>query len=206
MALAKRLHSIPSQASFDQKRPAPAQWRNITSLSTRERVRRHISLCQKAVSFGRVCSVEENLLMDVFCASFAQRHTRDWNVSTHCSPGSRSAATRWPGTLSGGEQQMCAIGRGLMSEPQLLMLDEPSLGLAPKLVDEIFEFSPTLHKQGVTILLVGQNINYTLQIFSYGLVETADHAKFPKSPDLRQLLIDRGSCATLRNRGRSTSK
>jgi branched-chain amino acid transport system ATP-binding protein len=74
------------------------------------------------------------------------------------------------GTLSGGEQQMCAIGRGLMSEPQLLMLDEPSLGLAPKLVDEIFSFVSDIAKQGVTILLVGQNVNYTLQISHYGYV------------------------------------
>ena len=74
------------------------------------------------------------------------------------------------GTLSGGEQQMCAIGRGLMSEPQLLMLDEPSLGLAPKLVDEIFEFITSIARQGVTILLVGQNVNYTLQISHYGYV------------------------------------
>lgn len=65
---------------------------------------------------------------------------------------------------------MCAIGRGLMAEPQLLMLDEPSLGLAPKLVDEIFEFITNIAHQGVTILLVGQNVNYTLQISHYGYV------------------------------------
>ena len=74
------------------------------------------------------------------------------------------------GTLSGGEQQMCAIGRGLMSEPKLLMLDEPSLGLAPILVDEVFELIRNIGKQGVTILLVGQNVNYTLQVSHYGYV------------------------------------
>jgi len=74
------------------------------------------------------------------------------------------------GTLSGGEQQMCAIGRGLMSEPQLLMLDEPTLGLAPKLVDEVFELIAKIAAQGVTILLVGQNVNYTLQVSHYGYV------------------------------------
>src|SRR5207253_7027317 len=74
------------------------------------------------------------------------------------------------GTLSGGEQQMCAIGRGLMSEPKLLMLDEPSLGLAPILVDEVFELIRNIGRQGVTILLVGQNANYTLQVSHYGYV------------------------------------
>jgi branched-chain amino acid transport system ATP-binding protein len=74
------------------------------------------------------------------------------------------------GTLSGGEQQMCAIGRGLMSKPDLLVLDEPSLGLAPKLVQEVFEWIVRIAEQGVTILLVGQNVNYTLQIAHYGYV------------------------------------
>jgi branched-chain amino acid transport system ATP-binding protein len=74
------------------------------------------------------------------------------------------------GTLSGGEQQMCAIGRGLMSEPVLLMLDEPTLGLAPKLVDEIFRLIGAIAQQGVTILLVGENVNYALQVAQYGYV------------------------------------
>ena len=65
---------------------------------------------------------------------------------------------------------MCAIGRGLMSEPQLLMLDEPSLGLAPILVEEIFGLIRDIARQGMTILLVGQNIHYTLQVSTYGYV------------------------------------
>jgi len=65
---------------------------------------------------------------------------------------------------------MCALGRGLMSGPQLLMLDEPSLGLAPMLVEEIFGLIRSIAKQGMTILLVGQNINYTLQVSQYGYV------------------------------------
>ena len=65
---------------------------------------------------------------------------------------------------------MCAVGRGLMSEPQLLMLDEPTLGLAPKLVDEIFRLVTDISAQGVTILLVGENVNYALQVSQYGYV------------------------------------
>ncbi len=65
---------------------------------------------------------------------------------------------------------MCAVGRGLMSEPQILMLDEPTLGLAPKLVDEIFRLVSDISTQGVTILLVGENVNYALQVSHYGYV------------------------------------
>ena len=65
---------------------------------------------------------------------------------------------------------MCAIGRGLMSEPQILLLDEPSLGLAPLLVELIFKTIREISSQGVTILLVGENVNYTLQVSNYGYV------------------------------------
>ncbi len=68
------------------------------------------------------------------------------------------------GTLSGGEQQMCAIGRGLMSLPRLLMLDEPSLGLAPLLVAEVFRIVHEINQTGVTVLLVEQNVRHTLEL------------------------------------------
>ncbi len=74
------------------------------------------------------------------------------------------------GTLSGGEQQMLAIGRGLLSQPKLLMLDEPSLGLAPLLVEEVFNVIQTINRQGVTILLVEQNVLYALEISHRGYV------------------------------------
>jgi branched-chain amino acid transport system ATP-binding protein len=74
------------------------------------------------------------------------------------------------GTLSGGEQQMLAIGRGLLSKPKLLILDEPSLGLAPLLVNNIFETIQKINQQGVTVLLVEQNVNYALAISQRGYV------------------------------------
>ena len=79
-------------------------------------------------------------------------------------PRLKERRTQVGGTLSGGEQQMLAMGRALMSEPKLLMLDEPSMGLAPLLVEQIFEIIQSLHKAGSTILLVEQNAQMALQI------------------------------------------
>ncbi len=74
------------------------------------------------------------------------------------------------GTLSGGEQQMLAMGRGLVANPRLLLLDEPSLGLAPKLVDQVFERIQEINRQGTTILLVEQNARMALEVASEGYV------------------------------------
>ena len=143
---------------------------DITALPTRSRVKRHLSLVPEGRQLWPGMSVEENLLMGCFLPSLRSRAHPGLERVYGLFPRLRERRHQMAGTLSGGEQQMCAIGRGLMSEPQLLMLDEPSLGLAPKLVDEIFQFITNIALQGVTILLVGQNVNYTLQISHYGYV------------------------------------
>ena len=100
------------------------------------------------------------------------------------------------GTLSGGEQQMLAMGRALMSKPRLLMLDEPSMGLAPILVQQIFEIIETLHKSGITILLVEQNAQAALSIADRGyvletgrIVTSGTGAELLKSPDIKKAYL-----------------
>ena len=143
---------------------------DITRQPTRERVKRHISLVPEGRQLWPNMSVEENLLMGCFLPALRGKADSGLTRIYDLFPRLKERRRQMAGTLSGGEQQMCAIGRGLMSEPQLLMLDEPSLGLAPKLVDEIFELIANIAHQGVTILLVGQNVNYTLQVSHYGYV------------------------------------
>jgi branched-chain amino acid transport system ATP-binding protein len=90
------------------------------------------------------------------------------------------------GTMSGGEQQMLAIGRALMAEPRLLMLDEPSMGLAPILVEKIYETVAEINRQGTTILLVEQNANYALEVSNRAYVlETGTVALTDTSDSLR---------------------
>ncbi len=109
-------------------------------------------------------SVVENLRMGSFVKS--ARKKRDANVERVFTmfPRLRERTNQLGGTLSGGEQQMLAIARGLMAEPKLLLLDEPSLGLSPLLVKNIFEIIAEISRQGVTILLVEQNVNQSLRI------------------------------------------
>jgi branched-chain amino acid transport system ATP-binding protein len=94
------------------------------------------------------------------------------------------------GTLSGGEQQQLAIARALMSHPKLLMLDEPSLGLAPALVDQIFELVASLHRTGVTILLVEQNVDRTLDIVDRAYLLNTGQVEAEGAPDELRKHVD----------------
>jgi len=109
-------------------------------------------------------TVEENLIMGSLTptAKAKRKQTLQWVYSLF--PRLAERRKQFARTLSGGEQQMCAIGRGLMSSPKLLMFDEPSLGLAPVLVQEIFRIVQKINQEGVTILLVEQNVKHTLSI------------------------------------------
>ncbi len=115
-------------------------------------------------------TVQENLKMGAFTRKEAKTIQKDMERIFDLFPILKERSHQQAGTLSGGEQQMLAIARGLMSNPKLMLLDEPSLGLAPLMVEEIFSIIREINQDGVTILLVEQNANIALQISQYGYV------------------------------------
>ncbi len=115
-------------------------------------------------------TVQENLKMGAFTRKDGKGIQTDLERIYTSFPILKERARQQAGTLSGGEQQMLAIARGLMSNPRLMLLDEPSLGLAPLMVEEIFRIITEINNEGVTILLVEQNANMALQIAQHGYV------------------------------------
>ena len=119
--------------------------------------------------FGRL-TVKENLEMGAFTCSDSRKNNENLERVFTLFPRLKERSKQVSGTLSGGEQQMLAIGRALMANPQLLLLDEPSMGLAPVLVEGIFDTIRRLHAAGTTILLVEQNARMALQVAGRGYV------------------------------------
>lgn len=115
-------------------------------------------------------TVEENLLLGAYLVKNKAEIKESMEKVFNWFPRVKERRKQFAGTLSGGEQQMLAIGRALMGNPKLLLLDEPSMGLAPIVVEEIFEIIKNIRKDGTTILLVEQNANAALQIADRGYV------------------------------------
>jgi branched-chain amino acid transport system ATP-binding protein len=157
--------------------------RDITEMPPFELVRHGFVLVPEGRGvFGRL-GVEENLLMGAYSRNDKSAIRVDLEMIYSLFPRLKERRNQTAGTLSGGEQQMLVIGRALMSRPKLLLLDEPSMGLAPVMVQKIFETILTIAKQGVTIFLVEQNAKLALEashrgyVMESGLITLSDNAK-----------------------------
>lgn len=137
--------------------------------------------------FGQL-SVAENLAMGAFARNDSAEVKRDLGRTLALFPRLAERSAQSAGTLSGGEQQMLALGRALMSKPRLLLLDEPSMGLAPLMVAKIFEVVRRIASEGVTILLVEQNARLALEAAGRGYV--MESGSITLAGDARELLAD----------------
>ncbi len=143
---------------------------DITKIPTDQIVKLGISQVPEGRKIFAPLTVKENLEMGAFTRNDKQGIQKSMERVFASFPRLQERLSQLGGTLSGGEQQMLAVGRGLMSNPQLLLLDEPSMGLAPILVEEIFQIIREINEQGVSILLVEQNANMALQVAHRGYV------------------------------------
>lgn len=143
---------------------------NLRGIWTHDIVGRGISLVPEGRKIFSELTVEENLRIGAYARTDRAEVESDLQEMFDLFPRLRERRTQIGGTLSGGEQQMLAIARGLMSRPRLLMMDEPSLGLAPIIIDTLFDVIQQINERGTTILLVEQNAQMALSIGHYGYV------------------------------------
>lgn len=156
------------------KRPSSGELRfgerNLLDMSVTRIVQTGISMVPEGRQIFPDLTVMENLRLGAYTRTDQDGVARDQERVFDLFPRLKERASQKGGTLSGGEQQMLAIGRGLMAKPSLLLMDEPSLGLAPILVEEVFRVIQEIHAEGVTVLLIEQNAQAALAIADYGYV------------------------------------
>ncbi len=163
--------------------------KRIDGRDTEKIVRMGISYVPEGREVFEELTVKENLLMGAYIRKDRTGIRQDFERVYGLFPVLKAREEQWAGTLSGGEQQMLAIGRALMNLPKLLFLDEPSLGLSPILVNEIFKIIRAIYKEGTTILLVEQNARMALAISHFGLI--LENGRFVMKGRAAELMEDR---------------
>lgn len=159
--------------------------KDITNVAPYHLVKLGISLSPEGREVFPALTVEENLRLGAYIKTDKQRIADSFERVYSLFSRLKERIKQQAGTLSGGEQQMLAIGRALMCEPKLLLLDEPSLGLAPNIVQIIFELIRNINKQGTTILLIEQNANMALSVANRAYVlETGNISMAGNAQDL----------------------
>ncbi|HWQ77778.1 MAG TPA: ABC transporter ATP-binding protein [Anaerovoracaceae bacterium] len=149
---------------------------SIKGLPAHERVKRGIIQVPEGRRLFPYMSVMDNLLIGSYLPQTRSKRKETLGMCFELFPRLYERKSQLAGSLSGGEQQMCAISRALMEQPKVLMLDEPSLGLAPVIVDKIFEVLITINKAGMTLLIVEQNVLASLDIATRGyVIETGEN-------------------------------
>ncbi len=144
--------------------------KDITKMSTRDIVKEGIVLCPEGRRVFPDLTVAENLVMGSYLRKDKESIAKDTAWVYELFPRMKERKWQLAGTLSGGEQQMLAVGRALMAKPKLLMLDEPSLGLAPLVIKDIFSIIKQIKEAGVNVLLIEQNAKAALEISDFAYV------------------------------------
>jgi branched-chain amino acid transport system ATP-binding protein len=161
---------------------------DVTGRPAFELVRRGLAMVPEGRGVFGALTIEENLAMGAYIRTDRAGIAADVERVFALFPRLKERRRQTAGTLSGGEQQMLAMGRSLMSRPRLLLLDEPSMGLAPLMVQKVFETVHAVSKEGVTILLIEQNAKLALEVSHRGYV--MESGEITLSGDAKQLLVD----------------
>lgn len=164
--------------------------RSLVGLTPEAVVRRGIAMVPENRDIFPALTVEENLRLGAYVRKDRAEYASDLDRMFTLFPILKERFGQAAGTMSGGEQQQLAIARALMSHPQLLLLDEPSLGLAPKIVDHVFALIQQLHADGMTILLVEQNVSQTLAIADHAYVLSMGAVRASGSPEQLREEVD----------------